>query len=109
MQPCFFTENLNFGSGNLTSDMTSVSVYYDLRDDVDKVKLRLVSVYQDDVTIDIDGFDVITHDFTGLRPGSFYDVIIETSEDGYFYSENIGTVSTGSYYEIIHVYLFKQN
>ena len=64
-----------------------------------------MSVYQDDVTIDIDGFDVITHDFVNLRPGSFYDVIIETSEDGYFYSENIGTVSTGSYYKL-YMYTF---
>ena len=84
--------------------MTSVSVYYDLHDDVDKVKLRLVRIYQDDVTIDIDGFDVITHDFVNLRPGSFYDVIIETNEDGYFYSENIGTVMTGYLWEVLALF-----
>ena len=78
--------------------MTSVSVYFDLHDDVDKVKLRLIMTSQtdkDDVTIDIDGFDVITHDFVNLKPGSGYDVIIESDEDGYTYSEIIGSVETG--------------
>ena len=87
-----------FGNGNLTSGMTSVSVYFDLHDDVDKVKLRLVMTAQtdkDDVTIDIDGIDVITHDFVNLKPGSGYDVIIESDEDGYTYSEKIGSVETG--------------
>ncbi len=90
----YYTGNFIFGNGNLTSDMTSVSVYDDLHDDVYKVKLRLVSSYQDDVIIDIDGFDVITYDFVNLRPGTDYDVMIEASEDGYFYSENIGTATT---------------
>ena len=81
--------------------MTSVSVYYDLHDDVDKVKLRLVRIYQDDVTIDIDGFDVITHDFTGLTPETVYDVIIETEENGYFYSEKIDSIMTGENHLII--------
>ena len=85
-----------FGNGNLTSDMTSVSVYFDLHDDVDKVKLRLVHDTYDDVTIDIDGFDVITHDFTGLKPETVYDVIIETEETGHFYSEKIDSIMTGN-------------
>ena len=87
-----------FGNGNVTSGMTSVSVYFDLHDDVDKVKLRLVMTSltdQDDVTVDIDGFDVITHDFNNLKPGSGYDVIVESNEDGYSYLEKIGSVETG--------------
>ena len=110
-----FTGSFMFGNGNLTSGMTSVSVYFDLHDDIDKVKLRLAHETYDDVTIDIDGFDVITHDFVNLKPETVYDVIIETEENGHFYSEKIDGIMTGYYFfnrlddVIVTVFIINKN
>ena len=95
-----FSDFFNFGTGTVSSNMTSVKVDYNLLSGFDYD----VIIEQNGVAVDMKKFRFSNEDsgkmleadvvFEGLRPGTKYEIVVESSYEGRKYRDVVAQVKT---------------